>query len=132
MKKLILLLAIQASAAIAAPAVDSINIQGLLKQPNSSPVADGSYQMAFGVFQNGAILWAGKYSVTTSGGLFAQALSGNGTNLSSLPPATGMNADYSNVVLNPALLTAGANGEVMIRVYAIDSINGANPQFDVV
>jgi hypothetical protein len=42
-----------------------------------------------------------------------------------------MNADYSAVTLNPALLMASGSGELAVRVYAIDKINGFNSQFDI-
>lgn len=115
----------------AAPLVDTVTVQGYLRLATNSPASDGAYQMAFGVSQNGVMIWAGKYTVTTSAGLFSQAIGGAGANLTFLPAATGMNADYSAVILNPSLLMASGSGELAVRVYAIDKINGFNSQFDI-
>ena len=42
-----------------------------------------------------------------------------------------MNANYSGSNLYAALLIAGGNGQITIRVYAVSAIDGSNPQFDL-
>ncbi len=123
------------SVAHAAPTIDSINVQGYMRRANGLAVTDGTYTLAFGVFQNSVNLWARSYSVTVTNGLFSRTISGLGGDLSALPAGTGMNSDFSatgtNTTLNAALLVAGGSTAVTVRVYAVTAIDGTNPQFDL-
>ena len=47
----------------AAPAIDVINVQGYMKRASGAAVTDGTYTMAFGVFQNGTAIWGTQGSV---------------------------------------------------------------------
>lgn len=119
------------AAAYAAPTIDTIRVQGYIKKANGTAVSDGSYTLAYGVFQNGTMIWGKSISTTLSSGLFSAALSGAGSDLSALGAGTGMNADYSGATLNPALLMGGGSGSISVRVYAVSTIDGNNPQFDI-
>ncbi len=117
---------------MAAPTIDSLQVQGYMKKGNNTAVTDGTYTLAFGVFQNGTAIWGTSQSVTITNGLFAQALTGTGSNLSALPAGVGtMKADWTGATLNPALLLASPSGVIMVRVYAVTAINASNPQFDI-
>lgn len=123
------------SVALAAPTIDSINVQGYMKKSNGSAVTDGTYTLAFGVFQNGVNIWGRSYSVVVTNGLFSRTLSGVGGDLSALPAPTGINSDFSatgsNTTLDAALLVAGGAGGISVRVYAVSLIDSVNPQFDI-
>jgi hypothetical protein len=115
----------------AQPLIDSLTVQGYLKRSNGTAVTNGTYNIAYGVRQNGVTIWGRQVSTTVTNGLFSVKLSGLGSDLSGLGAGTGMNADYSAITLNPALLQAAGNGGIVVRVYAVSPIDGANPQFDV-
>lgn len=116
----------------AAPAITTLEVQGFMKKADGSPVSTGNYDLVFGIFQGGTVIWAKRYAaVPISSGVFSQALEGVGTSLVNLPASTGMNADFSGVALSPALLSHSGNGAVLVRIYAASSIDGRNPQFDV-
>lgn len=117
--------------AFAGPAIDTLAVQGYMKKANGAAVTDGTYNLAIGVRQNDVTIWAKQYPVSIVNGLFSKNLSGSGSNLTTLGAGTGLNADYSAVTLNSALLLAGGNGAVVVRIYAMDAIDGANPQFDI-
>ncbi len=119
------------ASAQATPSVDTLAVQGYMKKANGTAVSDGTYTVAFGVLQNGSVVWGKSVSTSIASGLFSANLSGAGSNLSAISASTGMNANYSAVTLNPALLTAGATGPLVVRVYAVTAIDGSNPQFDL-
>jgi len=120
-----------ATAVKAQPVIDTLTVQGYLKRANGTAVTNGTYNIAFGVRQNGTTIWARQLSTTVTNGLFSANLSGTGTDLSALPAGTGMNANYSAITLNPALLEASGNGAIVVRVYGVSTIDGSNPQFDI-
>lgn len=138
--KLLTLLALTmtvGSATATGPAINSMTVQAYMALGSGSPVSDGTYNIAFAVCQNGAAIWGKTYSVSTSGGLFTQSLSGTGTDLTSLPVAvdaagcTGMRAVWTGTTLNPALLDASPSGAIDIRLYSVSVIDSKNPQFDI-
>lgn len=126
-----LAMALSSTAALASPTIDTLNVQAYMKKASGTAVTDGTYTLAIGVFQNGTCIWGKSYSTTITNGLFSKDLTGLGSDLSALGAGTGMNSNFSAVTLNPALLMAGGNGAVSIRIYAVSAIDGTNPQFDV-
>src|SRR3954471_12756308 len=114
---MVLALLLMTGIAHATPATDTIYAQGYMKRANNTPITDGTYSMAFGVFQNGTLLWAKSYPVTTSSGLFSQSLTGNGGNMTGAAlTAAGLAGDFTSVPLNPTLLSGAASGSVVVRV----------------
>src|SRR5207244_147 len=85
------------ASATTSPLVDTLNVQGYMKKSGAGgAVTDNTYNMAIGVFQNGTAIWAKQFAVTTSNGLFSQALSGLGTDFSAsgtVGVGTGMHAN---------------------------------------
>lgn len=132
---LIIMTVVTAGIANASPTIDSLNVQGYMKKANGQAVTDGTYTLAYGVFQNGTVIWGKSYSTTITSGMFSRSLSGVGGDLSALPAGTAMNSDFSasglNATLNSALLVAGGSGGITVRVYAVTAIDSTNPQFDI-
>ena len=120
-----------AGLSLATPVIESLTVQGYMKKADGTAVTNGTYNLVFGVRQNGSTIWAKQISTTITNGLFSASLSGLGTNLTGLGAGTGMNSDFSAVTLNPALLHAGGSGGIVARVYASSAINGANPLFQL-
>src|SRR4051812_2263219 len=89
----LLTLALAALTAQASPVIDTLNVQGYMKKASGAAVTDGTYTIAFGVFQNGTALWGTSQSVVISGGLFSQALSSTGSNLSTCTLCNSFNND---------------------------------------
>src|ERR1700756_3368668 len=74
--------ALLASTANAAPAIDSVIVQGYMKQANDTAVPDGTYSLDVGVVQGANTIWAKHYTtVSVVNGLFSVTLSGNGDNI---------------------------------------------------
>jgi hypothetical protein len=58
-----------------------MNYQGRLTDNGGSPVADGTYNITFNIYQSSASLWSESHSVTTNNGFFSVELGSNGSPL---------------------------------------------------
>ena len=58
-----------------------MNYQGRLTDVSGNPVADGSYDVTFNLYQHSASLWTETHSVTTNDGYFSVELGSNGSPL---------------------------------------------------
>lgn len=116
----------------------SLTIQGYMRQSTGTAISNvTNKRVAFGICQNGVAVWGKEVStVSITSGLFSVALSGAGTDLAGTAYAaqfTGCTGTWSTSSLNTNMFTASANvnGAITVHVYAVDTIEGVNPEFDI-
>lgn len=116
----------------AQPVIDTLTVQGYMRRANATAVTNGTYNVVYGVRQNGVTIWAKTISTTISNGLFSANLQGLGDNVTGLTGGgVSLNGNFSAVTLNPALLQGAGNGSIVVRVFGVQAIDGANPAFDI-
>ncbi|MFN7262296.1 MAG: hypothetical protein ACK5UJ_00640 [Pseudobdellovibrionaceae bacterium] len=129
-----------AGIAHAAPTINVVTVQGLVKRTNNTYVSEASFNGVFAVMDGSTCLWAKAVSsVPLSNGYFSTSLSGLGDNVTAgtfgSHPASGDRTlctnNYSAVTLNSALI-AGATGALKVKVFFTSAVDTSKyPAYDI-